>query len=104
VALLVLARVGQQTPVAVARSNRRDCLALPWQSHLATVVSLPPEILLAIIEASEFIPELLTYRNIFRHFRKLVDDKCQRFAFQLARQHIDAFDDALLTMRVMLPP
>jgi hypothetical protein len=65
---------------------------------------LSAEILLLIIETSESVPELLTYRNISRSFRILVDDKCKRLAFRLGRQHIHAFDDALLAVRLKRIP
>jgi hypothetical protein len=66
--------------------------------------SLPTEILLQIIESSESIPELLKYRNISRNFRNLIGDKCKHRAFELGRQHIQAFDDALLAIRLKRIP
>jgi hypothetical protein len=65
---------------------------------------LSAEILLLIIETSESVPELLTYRNISQSFRTLVDDQCKRLAFRLGRRHIHAFDDALLAVRLKRIP
>jgi hypothetical protein len=65
---------------------------------------LPTETVLQIIETSDFLPELLKYRTISRSFRQLVDDKCKPLAFRLGRQHVQAFDDALLAIRLKRIP
>jgi hypothetical protein len=113
----------QQTPVVVAQTtdatseSRYDVLTdidtdilhaffsyLSATSNRHCFISSGPISPLACTFRSATQHDLLTYRTISRSFQTLVDDKCKSLAFQLARWHVNAFDDALLAMRLKRIP
>jgi hypothetical protein len=65
---------------------------------------LPPEMLLCIFENIDYLPDLLAVRLLARRFRDTVDRYCAQIGFAIARIHFDAFDDAILAIRLQRIP
>lgn len=65
---------------------------------------LAPEILVSISEPTRPLEGLLTLRNVSHHWRAITDQHCASTTFVLACRHFDAFDDALLPIRIQRIP